>query len=47
MAWELSSTLRQKVAAGRADFIKRSFLSSVGQVVAVTGFVPVMLRMLR
>ena len=43
----MGSTLRQELAAGRVEFIKWSFLFWVGQVLAVTGFLTVMLRLLR
>ncbi len=43
----MGSTLRQEMAAGRVEFIKWSFLFWVGQVLAVTGFLTVMLRLLR
>ena len=43
----MGATLRQEMAAGRVEFIKWSFLFWVGQVLAVTGFLTVMLRLLR
>ena len=41
------STLRGDIAAGRVEFIKWSFIFWVGQVLAVTGILTVLLRVLR
>jgi hypothetical protein len=41
------STLRADIAAGRVEFIKWSFIFWVGQVLAVTGILTVLLRVLR
>ena len=41
------STLRGDIAAGRVEFIKWSFIFWVGQVLAVTGILTILLRMLR
>ncbi len=41
------TTLRADIAAGRVEFIKWSFLFSVGQVLAVTGILTILLRVLR
>jgi hypothetical protein len=41
------SMLRADIAAGRVEFIKWSFVFSVGQVLAVTGIMTVLLRILR
>ena len=41
------STLRGDIAAGRVEFIKWSFLFWVGQVLAVTGILTILLRVLR
>ena len=41
------STLRGDIAAGRVEFIKWSFIFWVGQVLAVTGILTVLLRVVR
>ena len=41
------SALRGDIAAGRVEFIKWSFVFCVGQVLAVTGIMTVLLRVLR
>ena len=41
------ATLRGDIASGRVEFIKWSFLFGVGQVIAVTGILTVLLRVLR
>jgi hypothetical protein len=41
------STLRGDIAAGRVEFIKWSFIFWVGQVLAVTGILTVLLRVSR
>jgi hypothetical protein len=41
------SALRADIAAGRVEFIKWSFVFWVGQVLAVTGIMTVLLRLLR
>jgi hypothetical protein len=41
------STLRGDIASGRVEFIKWSFVFWVGQVLAVTGIMTVLLRVLR
>jgi hypothetical protein len=44
---EAAGTLRGDIAAGRVEFIKWSFLFWVGQVLAITGVLTVMLRLMR
>ena len=44
---QFESTLRGDIASGRVEFIKWSFLFWVGQVLAVTGIMTVLLRVLR
>ena len=41
------STLRGDIAAGRVEFIKWSFIFWVGQALAVTGILTVLLRVVR
>ena len=41
------STLRGDIAAGRVEFIKWSFIFWVGQVLAVTGILTILLRVVR
>lgn len=44
---QVEATLRADMAAGRVEFIKWSFLFWVGQVLALTGILTVMLRLTR
>ena len=44
---EMRAGLRQKMAAGRVDLLKWCFLFWIGQVVAITGILGVMLRLFR
>jgi hypothetical protein len=43
----MSADLRQEMAAGRVDLFKRCFLFWIGQVLAISGIVGVMLRVMR
>jgi hypothetical protein len=43
----MGSTLRQEMAAGRVDLFKWCFLFWIGQVLAISGIVGVMLRVMR
>jgi hypothetical protein len=43
----LGATLRQEIAAGRVELIKWSFLFWIGQVLAITAIMGVMLRVMR
>jgi len=44
---QVETTLRGDMAAGRVEFIKWSFLFWVGQVLAISGILTVMLRLMR
>jgi hypothetical protein len=43
----MGSTLRQEMADGRVDLFKWCFLFWIGQVLAISGIVGVMLRVMR
>lgn len=44
---QVEATLRQEMAAGRVELLKWCFLFWIGQVLAITGIMSVMLRLFR